>query len=203
MNIVWWSVLADICMKIVRESKISQRMIVLLNRNLPTRCHETSLRAFISWIAGMVLSMRWSLTCRMLCAYSIGAPIGAGQIYREKHYHSFHILIGGSYWKIPNQCYTNRKILLWFLRYKCVISWYTTRDHCPIPSIIFMTERCLGWKKGPKSWMCLILFGPSMRVKRNTIHSAFTCQQTPFDCNYPYSFKDLFLRVYIIKTSIF
>ncbi len=24
----------------------------------------------------------------MLCAYSIGAPIRAGQIYREKHYHS-------------------------------------------------------------------------------------------------------------------
>ncbi len=32
---------------------------------------------------------KWSLTCRMMCAYSIGAPIGAGQICREKHYHSF------------------------------------------------------------------------------------------------------------------
>ncbi len=30
-----------------------QRVIVLFNRNLPTRCHKTSLRAFISWIAGM------------------------------------------------------------------------------------------------------------------------------------------------------
>ncbi len=28
----------------------------------------------------------WSLTCGMLCAYSIGAPIGAGLISREKHY---------------------------------------------------------------------------------------------------------------------
>ncbi len=29
------------------------------NKNLPTRCHETSLRTFISWIAGMALSMRY------------------------------------------------------------------------------------------------------------------------------------------------
>ncbi len=36
----------------------SIRMIVLFNRNLPTRCHKTSLRAFVSWIAGMALSMR-------------------------------------------------------------------------------------------------------------------------------------------------
>ncbi len=26
---------------------------MLLNRDLPTRCHENSLRAFISWIAGI------------------------------------------------------------------------------------------------------------------------------------------------------
>ncbi len=57
------------------------RVIMLFNRNLPTRCQKTSLRAFISWIACMALSM--------LCAYSIGAPIGAGQISRENHYHSF------------------------------------------------------------------------------------------------------------------
>ncbi len=31
----------------------------------------------------------WSLTCRMLCTYSIGAPIGAGRISGEKHYHPF------------------------------------------------------------------------------------------------------------------
>ncbi len=53
--------------------------IMLLNRNLPTRCQKTSLRAFISWIAGMALS-------RMMCAYSIGAPIGAVQISWENHY---------------------------------------------------------------------------------------------------------------------
>ena len=35
----------------------------------------------------------WSLTCRMVCAYSIGAPIGAGQISREKHYHPLHQLV--------------------------------------------------------------------------------------------------------------
>ncbi len=35
-----------------------KRVIMLLNRNLPTRCQKTSLRAFISWIAGMALSMR-------------------------------------------------------------------------------------------------------------------------------------------------
>ncbi len=28
-----------------------------------------------------------------------------------------------------------------------------------------------------------------------SIHSTFTHQRTPFDINYPYSFKDLFLRV--------
>ena len=33
----------------------------------------------------------WSLTCRMLCAYSIGAPIGAGQTFREKHHHPLPI----------------------------------------------------------------------------------------------------------------
>ncbi len=27
------------------------------------------------------------MTCRMLCANSIGAPIGAGRISRENHYH--------------------------------------------------------------------------------------------------------------------
>ncbi len=63
---------------------LSYRVIVRFNRNLPTRCHKTSLRAFVSWIAGMALR---SLTCRMLCAYSIRAPIGAGLISREKHYH--------------------------------------------------------------------------------------------------------------------
>ncbi len=41
-------------------------MIVLFNRNLPTRCHKTSFK--------------------VLCAYSIGAPIGAGLISREKHH---------------------------------------------------------------------------------------------------------------------
>ena len=55
-----------------------QREIVLFNGNLPIRCHKTSLRAFVSWI-------------RMLCAYSIGAPIGAGQISREKHYHPLKV----------------------------------------------------------------------------------------------------------------
>ena len=60
-----------------------ERAIVLFNRNLPTHCHNTSLRAFVSWIVGMALSMR-------LCAYSIGSPIGAGLISREKHYHPFH-----------------------------------------------------------------------------------------------------------------
>ncbi len=40
---------------------------MLFNRNLPIRGHKTSLRAFISWIAGMTL--------RMQCAYLIGAPI--------------------------------------------------------------------------------------------------------------------------------
>ncbi len=55
---------------------VLQRVIVLLNRNLPTRCHKTSLRAFVL------------LTCRMLFAHSIGAPIGAGKISWEKHYHS-------------------------------------------------------------------------------------------------------------------
>ena len=34
------------------------RVRVLFNRNLPSHCHETSLMAFISWIAGMALSMR-------------------------------------------------------------------------------------------------------------------------------------------------
>ncbi len=36
----------------------SQRVIMLFNRTLPTRCQKTSLRAFISWIAGMAPSMR-------------------------------------------------------------------------------------------------------------------------------------------------
>ncbi len=36
----------------------TERAIMLFNRNLPTRCQKTSLRAFISWIAGMALSMR-------------------------------------------------------------------------------------------------------------------------------------------------
>ncbi len=30
---------------------------------------------------------KWSLTCRMLGAYSIGAPIGAGQRSRQNHYY--------------------------------------------------------------------------------------------------------------------
>ncbi len=60
----------------------NERAIVLFNRNLPTHWHKTSLRAFVSWIAGIALSM-------MLCVYSIGAPIGAGQISREKHYDPF------------------------------------------------------------------------------------------------------------------
>ncbi len=46
------------------------------------RCQKTSLRAFISWIAGMALS-------RMLGVFSIGAPIGAGRRSRQIHYHSF------------------------------------------------------------------------------------------------------------------
>ena len=36
---------------------------------------------------------KWSLTCRMLRAYSIGAPIGAGQRSRQIHYHSLIIII--------------------------------------------------------------------------------------------------------------
>ncbi len=36
-----------------------KRAIVLFNRNLPTRCYKTSLRAFISWIAGMAVSDHW------------------------------------------------------------------------------------------------------------------------------------------------
>ncbi len=38
-------------------NQTTQRVIVLFNRNLPTRCHKTSPRAFISWIAGMALGM--------------------------------------------------------------------------------------------------------------------------------------------------
>ncbi len=48
-------------------SRKYQIAIMLFTRNLPTRCHKTSLRAFISWIAGISLE----LICRMLCAYSI------------------------------------------------------------------------------------------------------------------------------------
>ena len=63
------------------------------------------------------------------------------------------------------------KKLLWFLLcYKCVISWYTARDHCPIPSIIFYDGTVSGVKKDPKSWMCLFFFcGPSMRVKAGSV----------------------------------
>ncbi len=60
--------------QIKANNKKWERAIVLFNRNLPTHSHKTSLRAFVSWIAGM--------TCRMLCVYSIGA----GLISREKHY---------------------------------------------------------------------------------------------------------------------
>ncbi len=90
---------------------------MLFNRNLPTRCQKTSLRAFIfrvptiresqgefyfsgksgnltcclrfrenQGINFLLYGAKWSLTCRMLCAYSIGAPTGAGQIPRENHY---------------------------------------------------------------------------------------------------------------------
>ncbi len=38
--------------------ELYKRSLMLFNRYLPTRCHKTSLRAFISWIAGMALSMR-------------------------------------------------------------------------------------------------------------------------------------------------
>ncbi len=55
-----------------------------VNRNLPTRCQKTSLRAFISWIAMATYVGKWSLTSRMLRAYSIGASIAAGQIYPAK-----------------------------------------------------------------------------------------------------------------------
>ena len=70
---------------------IRQRAIVLFNRNLPTCCHETSLRAFESprhvWATPEFLYC-W-LTCRVLCAYSIGA----GQIHREKHYCSLYVFM--------------------------------------------------------------------------------------------------------------
>ncbi len=37
-----------------------ERVIMHFNRNLPDRCQKTSLRAFISWIAGMALSIEVS-----------------------------------------------------------------------------------------------------------------------------------------------
>ncbi len=37
---------------------------MLFNRNLPIRCHKTSLRAFISWIAGMEITENFCLSCR-------------------------------------------------------------------------------------------------------------------------------------------
>ncbi len=43
-----------------------RRVIMLFNRNLPTRCPKASLRAFMSWIGGMALSIR------KLCAIYLG-----------------------------------------------------------------------------------------------------------------------------------
>ncbi len=37
----------------------------------------------------------------MLCAYSIGAPIGAGQISRENHYCSYNVFHKN--YKVPNK----------------------------------------------------------------------------------------------------
>ncbi len=48
-----WPILGAVSLK---QIFLSQRAIVLFNRNLPTRCHKTSLRAFISWVAGMCLA---------------------------------------------------------------------------------------------------------------------------------------------------
>ncbi len=67
----------------------------------------------------------WSLTCRMLCAYSIGAPIGAGQIYREKHYcslvlgltlmMSFDVIVRENGGSAPFQ---SPKFFCWWVWYK-------------------------------------------------------------------------------------
>ncbi len=51
----------------------------------------------------------------MLCAYSIGAPIGAGQISREKHYHPFadpqRVLLGLCYIPIKAIPFTDAEIV--------------------------------------------------------------------------------------------
>ena len=56
---------------------------VLFSMNLPTHCHKT-----------MGGQFHGSMTCRMLYAHSIEAPIGALLISREKHYGSFPLCQG-------------------------------------------------------------------------------------------------------------
>ncbi len=60
--------------------EITQRAIMLFHMTLPTRCPKASFRAFISWITGMALSIR------MLCAYSIGAPILKPEMWADTHW---------------------------------------------------------------------------------------------------------------------
>ncbi len=142
---------------------------MLLNRNLPTRCHETTLRAFISWIAGMAIYWgKWSLTCRMLCEYSIGAPIGAGQIYREKHYRSLcgkivkrlllHYIYHENRFGIDNQIENSSDYRFWILRpissttlymYLCMrpmAEWDMILSHW-----IYVTST-LPLSRGPSQW---------------------------------------------------
>ncbi len=46
-----------ISFQIAGVTSISERAIVLFNRNLPNCCHKTSLGAFVSWITGMALTV--------------------------------------------------------------------------------------------------------------------------------------------------
>ncbi len=70
-------------------SAVEERVIVLFNRNLPIRCHKTSLRAFVSWIADMALidtrghtSNPWNKCPRR------GLMTTGVQIPIQKHYRS-------------------------------------------------------------------------------------------------------------------
>ncbi len=61
---------------------------MLFNRNLPTRCQKTSLSQGIYFMDCWYGPQYEVTPYRMLRAYSIGTPIGAGRRSRQIHYHS-------------------------------------------------------------------------------------------------------------------
>ena len=91
-------------------------------RNLPTVCHKTSLLYNGIYIMDCWSGRKWSLTCRMLCAHSMGAPIP-----KKKHYHPLfgaiamlHYRAMGDFLREDHSTATNRQTFLdrWALPFK-------------------------------------------------------------------------------------